>query len=124
LGLRPQYVHKLGGYKIQGKEETAAHDILQASQSLEQAGADLLLVECIPAQLAEKITQQVNIPVIGIGAGANCDGQILVLHDILGITPGKTPSFSKNYMLGNHTIHTAVSAYIQDVKNGIFPSSK
>lgn len=124
LGLRPQYVHKLGGYKIQGKDKAAAEDILQTSQALEQAGADLLLVECIPHELTEKITQQVNIPVIGIGAGASCDGQILVLHDILGITPGKIPSFSKNYMQANHTIQTAVSAYIQEVKNGIFPGTK
>jgi len=124
LGLRPQYVHKLGGYKTQGKDSAAAQDILQASQILEQAGADLLLVECIPSQLAEKITQQVNIPVIGIGAGANCDGQILVLHDILGVTPGNTPSFSKNYMQSNNTIQTAVSSYIKEVKNGTFPSAQ
>lgn len=123
LGLRPQYVHKLGGYKIQGKDSAAAQDILQASQSLEQAGADLLLVECIPSELAEQITQQVSIPVIGIGAGARCDGQILVLHDILGVTPGKTPSFSKNYMHASNTIQSAVSEYIQEVKSGTFPSS-
>ena len=124
LGLRPQYVHKLGGYKIQGKDNASAQNILQTSQLLEQAGADLLLVECIPSKLADEITQQVNIPVIGIGAGAGCDGQILVLHDILGVTPGKTPTFSKNYMQANNTIQTAVSEYIQEVKTGVFPSAK
>lgn len=120
LGLRPQYVHKLGGYQIQGTDENTAANILQASQALEQAGADILLVECIPAELAEIITTEVNIPVIGIGAGKNCDGQILVLHDILGITPGQTPAFAKNYMTTG-TIQDAISNYIEDVKSGAFP---
>lgn len=123
LGLRPQHVHKLGGYKIQGKDKSAAQDILQTSQALEQAGADLLLVECIPEELAAEITHQVSIPVIGIGAGASCDGQILVLHDILGVTPGKIPSFSKNYMQSSDSIDAAVSAYIREVKSGLFPDN-
>ena len=121
LGLRPQYIHKIGGYQMQGTDNDSANEILRASVSLEKAGADLLLVECIPASLAAQITSTVNIPVIGIGAGSDCNGQILVLQDILGITPDKTPPFAKNYMHGN-TIQEAVSEYIDEVKSGKFPT--
>jgi len=121
LGLRPQYIHKLGGYQRQGQDSESAEQILQDAISLEKAGADLLLVECITHTLAAKIQQTVSIPVIGIGAGKDCDGQILVLQDILGITPGKTPSFAKNY-LTKGGIQTAVQDYVAEVKSGDFPS--
>ena len=121
LGLRPQYIHKLGGYQIQGTDTESAHELLATSQALESAGADVLLVECIPAALAAKITAAVSIPVIGIGAGKDCDGQILVLQDILGITPGKVPPFVKNYMQ-NCSIQQAVQNYIAEVKSGAFPA--
>ncbi len=121
LGLRPQYIHKLGGYHTQGTDNASATELLSTSKALEKAGADILLVECIPAQLSTKITQAVSIPVIGIGAGKDCDGQILVLQDILGITPDKIPPFVKNYMQ-NCSIQTAVQNYIQEVKSGVFPA--
>jgi len=121
LGLRPQYIHKLGGYHAQGTDADSAKELLLTATALEQAGADILLVECIPAQLAAEITKAVNIPVIGIGAGKDCDGQILVLQDILGITPGKTPPFVKNYMQ-NCSIQQAVKTYIKEVKSGAFPA--
>ena len=120
LGLRPQYIHKLGGYQRQGKNIEAAEDILQDAISLEKAGADLLLVECITHPLAAKIQQTVSIPVIGIGAGKDCDGQILVLQDILGITAGKTPSFAKNYLTSG-SIQMAIEDYVAEVKSGAFP---
>ncbi len=121
LGLRPQYIHKLGGYHAQGADTDSANELLLTATALEAAGADLLLVECIPAQLAAEITKTVNIPVIGIGAGNDCSGQILVLQDILGITPGKTPPFAKNYMQ-NCNIQQAVQNYITEVKSGAFPA--
>ena len=122
LGLRPQYVHKLGGYQTQGTDTTSANELLATSTALEKAGADILLVECIPAKLASEITKAVNIPVIGIGAGKDCNGQILVLQDILGITPGKIPPFVKNYM-HSCSIQDAVKLYIEEVKSGTFPIS-
>lgn len=121
LGLRPQYIHKLGSYHEQGTDTDSANELLLTSTALEAAGADILLVECIPAKLAAEITRTVDIPVIGIGAGKDCDGQILVLQDILGITPGKTPPFVKNYMQ-NCSIQDAVHNYIQEVKSGAFPT--
>ena len=97
LGLRPQFVHKLGGYQTQASDNESATALLNTSVALEQAGADLLLVECIPAQLASEITRTVSIPVIGIGAGKDTDGQILVVQDILGISPATPPSFVQNF---------------------------
>ncbi len=121
LGLRPQYIHKLGGYHAQGTDTESANELLFTSTALEAAGADILLVECIPAKLAAEITKIVSIPVIGIGAGKDCSGQILVLQDILGITPGKIPPFVKNYMQ-SCSIQEAVANYIQEVKSGAFPT--
>lgn len=123
LGLQPQSIHKLGGYKVQGRDEDARELLLDAARILEEAGADMLLVECVPASLGAAITSAVEIPVIGIGAGADCDGQVLVLYDMLGITQGKTPKFSKNF-LRNSSVQTAVSEYIQAVKAGTFPSAE
>ena len=121
LGLRPQYIHKLGGYHAQGTDADSANELLLTSAALEAAGADILLVECIPAKLAAEITKTVSIPVIGIGAGKDCNGQILVLQDILGITPGKIPPFVKNYMQ-SCSIQQAVANYIKEVKSGDFPA--
>ncbi len=123
IGLLPQSIHKLGGYRVQGREAEAAKRLLEEARLLEQAGADLLLVECIPTTLAMQITQQATIPVIGIGAGAGCDGQVLVLYDMLGITPGKRPKFSKDFLTGTSSIATAIQAYVEAVKQGHFPES-
>jgi 3-methyl-2-oxobutanoate hydroxymethyltransferase len=117
-------VNKLGGYKVQGKNLDAADRMLAAAQSLEEAGADLLLLECVPRSLAEKITQQVSIPVIGIGAGNVTDGQVLVLHDMLGITPGNKPRFVKNFMTETNNILDALKAYDNAVKSSIFPAEE
>ncbi len=121
LGLRPQSVLKAGAYKIQGREPEAAQVLLDDAASLAEAGADMLLLECVPAPLAEKITAQSPVPVIGIGAGVHCDGQILVLYDMLGITPGRRPSFSKDFLAGASSISAALEAYVEAVKSGAFP---
>lgn len=121
LGLQPQRVHKLGGYKVQGRDAATAEKMLEDARVLEQAGADLLLLECVPAELAKKISEQANVPVIGIGAGNQTDGQILVLYDILGISAGRIPKFSKNYMHQADTIQLAVESYIDEVKKSVFP---
>ncbi len=123
LGLQPQLVHKLGGYRVQGKSKSAAEEMIDTAQSLEAAGADIMLLECVPAGLAAQITEILEIPVIGIGAGADVDGQILVLHDILDVTAGKKPRFSKNFMQGQSSIHDAVSRYVTEVKRGQFPEA-
>lgn len=124
LGLQPQRVHKLGGYRVQGREDVVAEKMLEDARVLEQAGADMLLLECVPAALAKQITQQAQIPVIGIGAGVDCDGQILVLYDILGISAGKIPRFSKNYMRQAGDIAEAVKHYVDDVKHSRFPADE
>lgn len=121
LGLTPQSVHQLGGYRIQGRTEVEAGRIRQAALDLEAAGASLLVLECVPSPLAAEITALLNIPVIGIGAGVDCDGQVLVLYDMLGLTPGKSPSFSKNFLQDSDSIPTAIKVYIEAVKNGQFP---
>lgn len=121
LGLQPQMVHKMGGYRVQGKAKSAAQQMLKTASDLQQAGADLLLLECVPATLAAEITQALEIPVIGIGAGIDVDGQILVLQDILNVTDGKKPKFSKNFMQGQPSIQAAVSRYVTEVKRGQFP---
>lgn len=121
LGLRPQAVHKAGAYKIQGREPEAAKALMDDAAALEQAGADILLLECVPATLAKKITERAQVPVIGIGAGVHCDGQILVLYDMLGITPGRRPSFSKDFLIESDGILAALKAYAEAVKSGSFP---
>ena len=121
LGLQPQMVNKLGGYRVQGKAKSAADEMIATAQDLEQAGADLLLLECVPATLAAEICACLEIPVIGIGAGADVDGQILVMHDILNVTAGKKPKFSKNFMHGQASIQAAISRYVSEVKRGQFP---
>ncbi len=121
LGLQPQMVNKMGGYRVQGKAKSAAEEMITKARELEAAGTDLLLLECVPAQLAAQITDALEIPVIGIGAGPDVDGQILVLQDILNITTGKRPKFSKNYMQGQSSIQGAISRYVTEVKRGQFP---
>ncbi|WP_133407920.1 3-methyl-2-oxobutanoate hydroxymethyltransferase [Parashewanella tropica] len=124
LGLTPQSVNVFGGFKIQGRGDENAKRILEEAKAIEKAGAQLLVVECIPAQLAQTISETLTIPVIGIGAGKDTDGQILVMHDILGISSGYIPKFSKNYLAQTGDIRLAVKAYIQEVADGIFPAEE
>jgi len=106
---------------VQGKARGAAEQMIATARELEQAGTDMLLLECVPATLAAEITATLEIPVIGIGAGPDVDGQILVLHDVLNVTVGKKPKFSKNFMQGQSSIQSAISRYVQEVKRGQFP---
>ena len=124
LGLLPQSVNQLGGYRVQGKDPHQAEQLLVDIVALEQAGAGMVVLEAIPAMLAKQMSASVSMPTIGIGAGVDCSGQVLVLHDMLGIYPGKTPKFAKNFMSGAHSIQAAVEAYVQAVKNGAFPESE
>ena len=121
LGLTPQSVHQIGGYRVQGKTERGAACIRDDAVALQTAGASLLILECVPGNLAAEITALLDIPVIGIGAGVECDGQVLVLYDILGITPGKRPSFSKDFLQETGSIPAALSAFVSAVKEGTFP---
>lgn len=121
LGLTPQSVHQLGGYRVQGRSEETAQRILNDALELEKAGASLIVLECIPQELAKRITNALKIPTIGIGAGVDCDGQVLVLYDMLGITMGKTPSFSKNFLNGQNSIQAAFQHFVEAVKNKTFP---
>ncbi len=121
LGLLPQSVHRLGGYRVQGRDDNDAKQLIDDAKSLQQSGADMLVIECIPADLATRVTAAVEIPVIGIGAGNSCDGQVLVLYDMLGITPGKRPRFSHDFLADTGAIPAAISKYVQDVKSGDFP---
>ncbi|WP_299076129.1 3-methyl-2-oxobutanoate hydroxymethyltransferase [uncultured Paraglaciecola sp.] len=124
LGLTPQSVHVFGGFKVQGRDDLQAENILEQAKQLEQAGIQLLVLECIPTDLAAKISQNVNIPVIGIGAGAQTDGQILVMHDMFGISANYMPKFSKNYLQQCSNMREAVGQYIQEVQDGSFPSTE
>lgn len=122
LGLQPQSVNKLGGYGVQGRDGAAARRIVQDALDMERAGADLMLLECVPAALAAEISSQLKIPVIGIGAGPACDGQVLVVYDMLGITGGKPPKFVKNFLAGRNDIAGAVADYVAAVRDGTFPA--
>ena len=122
IGLLPQSVEELGGYKVQGRDAAGARAIKEDAQALEQAGAGMLVMECIPSRLAAEITASVSIPTIGIGAGPGCDGQVLVLYDMLGITAEKTPRFVKNFLQESGSIAAAVSAYVRAVKDGSYPA--
>jgi 3-methyl-2-oxobutanoate hydroxymethyltransferase len=124
IGLTPQSVHQLGGYRVQGKETAAAQKILEDAMALEQAGAGMMLLEAIPALLAAEITAALSIPTIGIGAGEACSGQVLVLHDMLDIYPGKKARFVKNYMRGADSIADAIKRYVTEVKAGSFPAQE
>ncbi|MGM3162786.1 3-methyl-2-oxobutanoate hydroxymethyltransferase [Dickeya undicola] len=124
LGLTPQSVNIFGGYKVQGRDEAAANQLLQDALALEQAGAQLLVLECVPVSLAQRVTEALTIPVIGIGAGNVTDGQILVMHDALGVTGGHTPKFARNFMAEAADIRAAVRLYVQEVEQGTFPDEK
>lgn len=130
LGLLPQSVEELGGYKVQGREQAAAEQMIADAKHLESIGVDMIVLECIPSDLGKKISNAISIPTIGIGAGVDCDGQVLVLYDLLGITPGKLPKFVKNFLataLNNtddNLIVTAINDYVTAVKNNSFPTSK
>ncbi len=121
LGLLPQSVHILGGYKVQGKSKDAASLMLEQAIACEQAGAQMIVLEAIPSSLGKLITESLSIPTIGIGAGGDCSGQVLVLQDMLGISPGKPPKFVKNFLDGHASIEAAVKAYVREVKSGKFP---
>ena len=124
LGLTPQSVLKLGGFKVQGREQAAAAQLLADARAVAAAGASLLVLECVPTGLAKEITAAVDIPSIGIGAGPHCSGQVLVLHDMLDVTPGKTARFVKNFMAGQSSIAGAIGAYVSAVKDGSFPAGE
>ncbi len=121
LGLTPQSVHRLGGYRVQGREHDVAERILAEAHAVAAAGADVLVLEAVPAALAARITRDLRIPTIGIGAGADTDGQVLVVYDMLGITPGKRPKFSKDFLAGRGSVVEAMRTYADEVRTGRFP---
>lgn len=121
LGLTPQSINVFGGFKVQGRENNKARAMIDDAKKLEQAGIQLLVLECIPSELARAITEAVSIPVIGIGAGNVTDGQILVMHDALGISFGKIPKFSRNFLQETGNIATAIELYMSEVSLGNFP---
>ncbi len=122
LGLLPQSVHRLGGYRVQGRDQTSADQLIVDAKAVQAAGAAMLVIECVPATLAKQITDAVDIPVIGIGAGKDCDGQVLVLYDMLGLTPGRRPRFSHDFLADTGAIPAAIAKYVVDVKSATFPS--
>lgn len=125
MGLTPQTVNVLGGYKVQGREEAQAKQMVADAKALEAAGAAMLLLECVPTALGKAVSEAVSIPVIGIGAGNQTDGQVLVLHDMLGLSlSGRTPKFVKNFLHGKTSIGEAISDYVQSVKNQSFPAAE
>lgn len=124
LGLLPQSINKLGAYRVQGRDDESARQILADARLLEQAGADVLLLECVPGHLAAAVSSQAAVPVIGIGAGNACDAQVLVLYDMLGITAGKRPRFSRDFLAETGSVSAAVAAYVQAVRSGEFPGAE
>ncbi|HMJ50047.1 MAG TPA: 3-methyl-2-oxobutanoate hydroxymethyltransferase [Burkholderiales bacterium] len=121
LGLTPQSVYQLGGYRVQGKGDREAKRLVQEAKMLEQAGAGMLVLEAVPAGLAKQITAKLVIPTIGIGAGVECSGQVLVLHDMLDVSTGKKPKFVKNFLQGKNSVQAAIEAYVREVKAKSFP---
>ena len=121
LGLQPQLVHKLGGFKVQGREAAAAQAIVDRACELEQAGADMLLLECVPNAVTQGVVAATSVPVIGIGAGPHAHGQILVMHDRLGVPAGRKPRFVKNYMAEAGGVEAAFASYVGEVKSGAYP---
>jgi 3-methyl-2-oxobutanoate hydroxymethyltransferase len=122
LGLTPQSVHTLGGYRVQGKSEEAAQRIQRDAKLLQDAGMAALVLECVPSGLGKQITEELVVPTIGIGGGPHCSGQILILHDMLDVYPGKKAKFVKNYMKGAGSIQEAVQTFVREVKSGAFPT--
>jgi len=124
LGLRPQSVHKTGGFRVQGREQEAAARIVQAAKDLEAAGADIVLVECVPNEVGDAVTKALQVPVIGIGAGPHVSGQIQVIYDVLDITSGRKPRFVRNFQKGLDSPLAALQAYVAAVKSREYPSSE
>ncbi|MBM7552489.1 3-methyl-2-oxobutanoate hydroxymethyltransferase [Thalassobacillus pellis] len=124
LGLTPQTVNVLGGYKVQGKNQETAKQLIEDAVAIEESGAIALVLECVPKELAELVSEKLSIPTIGIGAGPFCDGQVLVYHDILRYGVNRLPKFVKSYLDGNESFSAGLSGYVQDVKSGIFPEEK
>jgi 3-methyl-2-oxobutanoate hydroxymethyltransferase len=122
IGLTPQFVHQLGGYKVQGKTTESAEQLKRDALALQQAGAALVVLEAVPAALGKEVTDLLHIPTIGIGAGPDCSGQVLVMHDLLGVFPGRKARFVKNFMDGQTSIDAAIQAYVAAVKDGSFPA--
>jgi 3-methyl-2-oxobutanoate hydroxymethyltransferase len=122
LGLKPQSVHKTGGFRVQGRENAAAEQMKHDAKALQDAGADVVLLECIPSELGAEITAELQVPVIGIGAGPDTDGQILVLYDVLDITPGRKPRFVRNCMAGHDSPLAAIKSYVEAVKDRSYPA--
>jgi 3-methyl-2-oxobutanoate hydroxymethyltransferase len=124
LGLKPQSVHKIGGFKVQGREPDQAQEMLESAKRLQDAGADIVLLECVPNEVAQAVTGALAVPVIGIGAGPFVDGQILVLYDILDITQGRTPRFVKNFQKGCDSPLAALQSYVRAVKEKQYPEAE
>lgn len=124
LGLTPQSVHALGGYRVQGRDSKAADQLIADAKLLEASGADMVLVELIPTPLGARLTEALKVPTIGIGAGPHLTGQVLVLHDILDVTPGKKARFAKNYLRGADSIESAIKKFVSEVRSGAYPGSE
>jgi 3-methyl-2-oxobutanoate hydroxymethyltransferase len=124
LGLTPQSVLRLGGYKVQGRSEAAAERLLADARAIVEAGASLLVLECVPLELARRITAAIEIPTIGIGAGPHCDGQVLVLHDMLGLRHGRRPRFVRDFLVTGGSVQGAFEAYVREVREGTFPAAE
>ena len=124
LGLKPQSVHKIGGFKVQGREPDQAQEMLESAKRLQDAGADIVLLECVPNEVAQAVTDSLAVPVIGIGAGPSVDGQILVLYDILDITQGRTPRFVKNFQKGCDSPLAALQSFVRAVKEKQYPEAE
>jgi len=124
VGLKPQSVHKIGGFKVQGRGRAAADRMAEDAKALEGAGADLMLLECVPNEVGEQVSQTIDLPIIGIGAGPSVDGQILVLYDMLGVTQGRTPRFVRNFMAGADSLLDALQAYVSAVKDRSYPAKE
>ena len=122
LGLTPQSVHQFGGYRVQGKTSEAAKRIIEDAEILQNAGVSLFVLEAIPSTLGKEVTEALSVPTIGIGAGPDCSGQVLVLHDMLNVYPGRKARFVRNFMEGQPSIEEAIKAYIRAVKDGSFPA--
>jgi 3-methyl-2-oxobutanoate hydroxymethyltransferase len=122
IGLKPQSVHKIGGFRVQGREPEQAQEMLESAKRLQNSGADIVLLECVPSEVGEAIQKGIDLPVIGIGAGPHVDGQILVLYDMLDITPGRKPRFVRNFMSGTDAPLEALQLYVKAVKDRSYPA--
>jgi 3-methyl-2-oxobutanoate hydroxymethyltransferase len=122
VGLLPQSVNVLGGYRVQGKTDDAVDELLGDAHALAKSGASLLVIECVPSHVGARITREAGVPTIGIGAGPDCSGQVLVVYDAIGIQPGKAARFVRNFLIGRDSVEAALAAYVSAVKDGSFPA--